>query len=177
MANEANELLLLGLLEKEEMHGYRLHEFLENQLSFVSDLKRPTAYRLLEQLYRRGLVEREAERSGRRPERLVYQITPAGRSRFEKLLRAQLATAERVMHTGNIALLFSDRIPVDERRGLLRRRLASAREQRSIFAEIVNAHASGRTAHLALTHDLAHLDVEIAWLANLIEELKENATS
>lgn len=173
MSSEANELLLLGLLEKEEMHGYRLHEFLEHQLRFVSDLKRPTAYRLLEQLFRRGLVEREAERSGRRPERLVYQITPEGRTRFDKLLRAQLAHAEQVIHTGNVALLFCDRLPIDERRRLLQRRLAAAREQRTIFAEIVGAHSPGTTAYLALTHDLAHLDAEISWLAHLIEGLKD----
>src|SRR4051812_13792108 len=120
---DANELLLLGLLDRQEMHGYRLHEFLEHRLQFVSDLKRPTAYRLLEQLHRQGLVERASEREGRRPERMIYRVTPAGRARFEDLLRLQLASASRTIYPGNAALLFADRVPPEERGSLLRKRL------------------------------------------------------
>lgn len=169
----ANELLLLGLLEQQDMHGYRLHEFLEHQLHFVTDLKRPTAYRLLEQMYRRGLVEREAERAGRRPERMVYHITSAGRAHFEKLLREHLASAERVYHSGNVALLFLERVPEDERARLLRRRLRGFEEQRSVLAGIVEAHPEGSSVRLALEHDLAHLDREITWLEETIERLEE----
>ncbi len=158
------------------MHGYRLHEFLEHQLHFVTDLKRPTAYRLLEQMYRRGLVEREAEREGRRPERMVYHITPAGRARFEKLLREHLASAERIYHSGNVALLFLGRVPEEEQVRLLRRRLRGFEEQRSVLASIVDAHPDGSSARLALEHDLAHLDREITWLEKTIERLKEKAS-
>src|SRR5579884_3038659 len=172
----ANELLLLGLLEQQEMHGYRLHELLEHQLQFVTDLKRPTAYRMLEQMYRQGLVEREAERSGRRPERVVYHLTPAGRERFERLLRDQLASAERMYHAGNIALLFLDRIPVAERVELLKRRLRGVEEQRAVLASIAQAHSKGSSVRMALEHDLTHLDSEIAWLAKTIEQLKENVS-
>ena len=169
----ANELLLLGLLDQQEMHGYKLHEFLEHQLSFVSDLKRPTAYRTLEQLLRRGFVARVSERSGRRPERMVYRITPTGRARFERLLREQLASAERVIHQGNIALLFWGRIPENERVHLLERRRRGVEEQRSMLAPIVDAHREGTAVRLVLEHDLAHLDTEISWLTKTIDDLKE----
>src|SRR5581483_289170 len=144
----ASELLLLGLLEQQDMHGYKLHEFLEHQLHFVTDLKRPPAYRLLEQMYHRGLVEREAERAGRRPERIVYHLTPAGRARFETLLREHLATAERVYHSGNVALLFLERVPEDERVRLLERRLRGFEEQRSVLARVVEAHPDGASVRL-----------------------------
>ncbi|HVC35730.1 MAG TPA: helix-turn-helix transcriptional regulator [Chloroflexota bacterium] len=169
---DANEVLLLGLLGQEEMHGYKLHEFLEHELNFVSDLKRPTAYRLLEQLLHRQLVERATEREGRRPERMVYRLTAAGQARFETLLREQLADAERVIHAGNVALLFSDRLPPDERRRLLARRRDGVAAQREVLLSIVEAHAPGSTVRLALQHDLAHLDVELGWLTRTIEGLK-----
>ena len=75
------------------MHGYELHEMLERQLGFLSDLKKPTAYRLLDLLEEQGLVEGEVERLGRRPERRVYRLTPEGQERFQTLLRAELGEA------------------------------------------------------------------------------------
>lgn len=170
---ESNELLLLGLLDQQDMHGYKLHELLEHQLHFVSDLKRPTAYRLLEYLLRRGMVEREPEREGRRPERMVYHITAAGRARFDKLLREQLARAEPVIHSGNVALLFSDRVPRDERLGLLERRRGGVEEHRGLMASIVAAHPEGTAVRLAMEHDLAHLETELSWLTSTIQHLKE----
>ena len=168
---DPNELLLLGLLDQQEMHGYKLHEILENRLHFISDLKRSTAYRLLEQLLARGLVEREAERPGRRPERMVYHITPAGRAHFERILREELATARPTIHAGNAALLFSDRIPREERRALFERRRRGVEEQRAVIASIVQAHPRNTYARLALEHDLAHLETELHWLSSTIDRL------
>ncbi|MGH7861559.1 MAG: PadR family transcriptional regulator [Candidatus Dormibacteraceae bacterium] len=174
---DSNELLLLGLLDQQDMHGYKLHELLEHQLHFISDLKRSTAYRLLEDLLRRGLVERESEREGRRPERMVYHITPAGQARFQKLLREQLASAQPVFHSGNVALLFSDRIPRDERLALLDRRQAGVAEQRQVMASVVAAHSAGTAVRLTMEHDLAHLETEVAWLSSIITGLKEGKES
>ena len=168
MSSDVYELLLLGLLDQQRMHGYRLAEFLEHRLETVSDLSRPTAYRLLERLYHRGLVEGSAEREGNRPERLVYQITPAGRVRLESLLREQLAAASTVYDSGNVALLFADRLPLAERNALLARRRQSFAEQRERIAASASAHGPGTSPHLILEHSLAHLDTEIAWLDQLI---------
>lgn len=171
MGANTSRLLLLGLLQGEEMHGYRLHEFLAHQLQFVSDLKRPTAYRLLDQMYQEGLVARETERAGRRPERFVYRPTEAGRATFADLLRVQLASAVRAVDPGNVALLFSDHLPVEERRLLLERRLAGARVQYDELAAIVAAHPVGGSARLALEHDLVHLETELTWLTGTIASL------
>ena len=53
---DERELLLLGLLKREEMHGYQLNQFLEHQLGSVVPMKRSTAYFLLNKLSKRGLV-------------------------------------------------------------------------------------------------------------------------
>ena len=44
------QLLLLGLLRREDMHGYRLNEFIERDMAFCTDVKKPTAYYLLDKL-------------------------------------------------------------------------------------------------------------------------------
>jgi DNA-binding PadR family transcriptional regulator len=44
------QLLLLGLLRRQEMHGYQLNEFIEEKMHSCIDLKKPTAYYLLDKL-------------------------------------------------------------------------------------------------------------------------------
>lgn len=161
-----NELLLLGLLGRQRMHGYELNEILERQLGFLSDLKKPTAYRLLEQLQAQGLVESEVERQGRRPERRVYRLTPKGRERFEALLRSELESAPHAVDPGNVALLFADQVPSSERVALLNRRMSTLLARRGHLADLVDRHPPRSSARLVLQHDLARVDAEIAWLTS-----------
>lgn len=165
---EANVLLLLGLLHRQSMHGYELHEFLENRLQFVSNLKKSTAYRILDRLYNEGLVERAVEREGRRPERLVYHLTHSGRKRFEQLLREELARADQMTYSSNVAVLFCDHVPPAERTELLARRRATVEAQHAKVAAACAAHSPGTPPRWVLEHDLAHLEAELAWLDRAI---------
>ncbi len=170
--SQSTELLLLGLLDSQSMHGYELHELLEHRLKFVSDLKKPTAYRTLERLHEQGLVDREAQRAGKRPERLVYHLTEKGRARFRQLLREELGTSGPVIYPGNAALLFADRLTPEECATLLRRRWGQVVETRRELASAAAAHAVGSPPRLVLEHDLAHVDAEIGWLEERIQELE-----
>ena len=58
------KLLLLGLLRRQEMHGYQLNEFIDNNLALCTDLKKPTAYYLLDQMSKDGWISAEAEQEG-----------------------------------------------------------------------------------------------------------------
>ena len=40
----SNELLILGLLKTQPMHGYQLMERVQNVMSVCAELKRPTVY-------------------------------------------------------------------------------------------------------------------------------------
>ena len=174
---KTNELLLLGLLGHHRMHGYELHEMLERQLSFLSDLKKPTAYRLLETLLARGLVERDTEKPGRRPERRVYRLTDTGRARFDALLRAELAATTFPVDPGNVALLFMDRLAPGERSALLGRRVASLATRRDELAGLAARHPPGSSARLVLEHDVARMDAEIAWLGSASAEIAAVVTA
>lgn len=50
------ELLLLGLLQQQEMHGYQLHEFIDSYMQTCVDLKKSTAYYLLEKMAKDGFL-------------------------------------------------------------------------------------------------------------------------
>lgn len=169
-SSDSNELLLLGLLDRQRMHGYELHEFLEKRLGFLSDLKKPTAYRLLDKLHGDGLVDRQSERSGNRPERRVYSLTEKGKALFESLLREQLALPDRVSYPSSVSLLFADRLDVVERRELLRKRKLAFEAHRDTLSRILEFHPEGSGARLVLDHDLRHIDAEIGWLNETLNE-------
>ena len=170
---DSHELLLLGLLTWESMHGYRLHEFLEHRLHFVTNLKRATAYRLLETLRRRGLVDGETEREGRRPERLVYRLTSDGRKRFETLLRAQISQSHSAVDPSNVALLFLDALPPAERVVGLSERRRHVEDDRQSLDALIQAHPASSPARLVLERELIHHDAEMQWLDRAIATLGE----
>ena len=172
-----SELLLLGLLTQQRMHGYELHEFIEKRLHLVSDLTKPTAYRLLESLHEAGLVTRRAEREGRRPERLVYDLTEKGRERLQSLLREQLGQADRIVYPGNAALLFADQLSAGERRSLLLARRDAVAERLSGLRAAREHHPPGTGARLVIDHDSWHLAAEIEWLERAVAAIPADVRS
>ena len=162
------ELLLLGLLQKEEMHGYQLHEFIDSFMQTCVDLKKSTAYYLLEKMTKEGYVTRTEEREGNRPPRRVYHLTPAGETRFLELLRQNLATYLPAKFPGDTGLTFLDNLPTDESVTLLQQR----REQlANALAVIKQAPVHTGSLQFMIAHQQLHLQSELDWLDSVIEQL------
>jgi len=159
------QLLLLGLLRGREMHGYQLNEFIDRQMGFCIDLKRSTAYYLLDKLCREGLVTEETGREGNRPERRIYRITPAGEARFQELLRRNLAEYVRPTYGADIGVIYQGQLPAAELARLLAERRVAVLAHR---AELEVLKASLPPDHLLIVeHHLVHIDAELAWLDRL----------
>jgi len=170
-----HELLLLGLLSDGEAHGYELHEFLAEKLAFVSDLTRPTAYRLLDRLHQEGMLAREAERAGKRPERMRYRITDQGRARLDELLRTQLQSIDSIKPAGNVALLFMQRVPRKEAAELLGvRRRELARKRLGLLADLSTMKTSSPALPI-FERNLAMIEADIGWLDRQIARLRREA--
>jgi DNA-binding PadR family transcriptional regulator len=155
------ELLLLGLLRQADMHGYQLMEFIDRDLSTCTDLKKATAYALLDKMAQQGWIGEQEVREGKRPPRRVYSITPAGEAQFQRLLRANLSAYEPAKFAEDIGLAFADALPpaealalLDQRRALLVGELDAARA--------VPEHSG--TVQFVVRHRLAHLAGELQWL-------------
>jgi DNA-binding PadR family transcriptional regulator len=160
------ELLLLGLLRQGEMYGYQLHDFIDRNLAFCTDLKKPTAYHLLSKLAQRGwIVEVEVEAEGHRPPRRVYQITPAGEAAFQRLLRDNLSAFQPAYFTGDIGLAFLDALPAVEARALLAQRRAALA---AALAAAQAAPVHGGSMQLVVEHQARHLAAELDWLDEVI---------
>ncbi|NJN15915.1 MAG: PadR family transcriptional regulator [Oscillochloris sp.] len=160
------QLLLLGLLRAQEMHGYQLNEFIDRQMAFCVDLKRSTAYYLLDKLCREGYVSEEAGRAGNRPERRIYRITESGELRFQALLRENLATYMPPTFPQDIGVIFQTQLPPEERRNLLDARRAALEAHK---AQLMGLAAQLPHDHQPIVeHHLLHVEAELTWVDRLL---------
>jgi DNA-binding PadR family transcriptional regulator len=162
------QLLILGLLLDENMHGYQLNEHIEHTLGFYTDLKRPTLYYTLDKLEKQGYVRARIEQEGNRPELRVYEVTEAGRAYFLDLLRRTLGDFARTTYGDDIAVMFMDQLPAAERRHLLREK-----RQRTQVAldHLRDLPPHGGSVQHVIAHHIIHLEAEIHWLDGILEEL------
>ena len=163
------ELLLLGLLRQSDMHGYRLNEFIERAMATCVDLKKPTAYFLLDKMVGQGWITQHEEREGNRPPRRVYRVTAEGEAQFQALLRANLAQYHAAKFTSDIGLAFADALAPAEALDLLRQRRAVILDALDETRAAPQHHGS---LHWLIQHRLFHLETELRWLDQVIAQLQ-----
>ncbi len=168
------ELFLLGLLRQHDMHGYKLAEFIEGDLAICVDLKKPTAYFLLDKMAQQGWIAYSEAQEGNRPTRRVYRITPEGEAAFQKMLREVLAGYTLTKFSDDIALAFADTLPTDEALALLHEK------REHLVHELDHARAipshPGRV-QLIIDHRLFHLESELRWIDQVIERFGHESRS
>jgi DNA-binding PadR family transcriptional regulator len=169
-----NRLLLLGLLRQHRRHGYELAAFIDGQMNTCTDMKKPTAYFLLDKMTSEGWVTTQEEREGNRPIRRVYSLTPKGEAAYAQLLRENLAEYAPSIFTGDIGLAFLDELPAAEAGVLLGQRRAALAQK---LAHSLSAPAHGGSIQLLLDHQIHHLSSELAWLDGLMAKLQASAST
>jgi DNA-binding PadR family transcriptional regulator len=162
------KLLLLGLLRTHEMHGYQINELIDIHLGSSIQLKKPTAYKLLNQMVDDGWLDVREEREGNYPPRQVFSITPNGDTAFHRMLRESLADYKPVTFPGNIGLAFLDVLPAGEAVELLQQRREII-EGLLQTIETDDKHQGG--FQLLLTQQQRHLRAELEWVDEVIANL------
>jgi DNA-binding PadR family transcriptional regulator len=166
------ELLLLGVLRHGEMHGYQLHDFIERNMAFCTDLKKPTAYFLLDKMQENGWVTVKEAREGNRPQKRIYKLTAKGEAAFQALLRENLSNFSAAKTGSDIGLAFIDAMPAEQAQQLLQQRRDEVAAQVDEF-ERVPAHAG--SYQLLIDHQLHYLRSELDWLNLVIRRVKSKA--
>lgn len=159
------ELLLLGLLRRHEMHGYQLLEFIDSQMASCVDLKKPTAYFLLDKMAVTGWIHAEQTHEGNRPPRRVYRITAQGEAAFQRLLRENLAGYAPITFGSDIGLAFIGELPAEEALVLLEQR-RKAIEVSFAAIKTVPPHEGG--PQLMIEHQAHHLASDLEWVNRVI---------
>lgn len=169
-----HKLLLLGLLHRQQMHGYQLFEYIEGALAACTDLKKPTAYYWLAKMADEGLVTEETDQEGNRPPRRVYRLTSAGEAAYRSLLRQNLAEFRPATFPGDAGLAFAASLPPEEVIGLLRQRRQTLH---AALQEARSAPAHGGSLQWVIEHQVIYLSSELGWLDSLISRLVDSAKS
>lgn len=99
--------VLLGLLTRNPMHGYELHQFftVPSPLQRIWYLGISQMYKLLKELENQGYVEATVQEQESRPDKKVYGVTPAGRDAFLQWLETPV-TSFRLIRIEFLGKLF-----------------------------------------------------------------------
>ncbi len=103
------KLVILGLLMEANRHTYEIRQTMkERGMNNYMKLQDGSLYYAMDQLHKDGLVEaHEVVRDTNRPEKTIYQITAAGKLKFQELLVEQLHEEIKHYHPLYVALPFS----------------------------------------------------------------------
>ena len=98
---------LLGFLTYQPMTGYEIKQFMDVSTANFWHAKQSQIYATLKKLEARGLIASHVEPQEGRPDRRVYEITPAGRAELEKWLAQPLTELDNHKDTLLLKLFFS----------------------------------------------------------------------
>lgn len=169
---EHRSLLLLGLLMSQSQHGYQIHDFIERNLTFITNMKKATAYSLLDKLSKEGYIDVTVEYDGNRPPRKVYSINDNGRKQFNHLLLQNLSTAETVFYEGDIGLMFLDHLPADQTIQALHNRWNELQDRYNELKQLpIHGHSKG--VNLSIRHQQKMLEAELSFLSETFQILTE----
>jgi DNA-binding PadR family transcriptional regulator len=164
-----HELLLLGLLRESPKHGYEIKIKIQEILSLFAGVKLKSIYYPLRILEKNGLVAKRVAKSGKRPQRLVYALTPKGEKRFEGLLSKSLLTIKRPQFSLDLSLYFLHYLKPKTAQRRLRARLAILNRISKGLEDMIKNPPKKQPQSLSriLEHNLKVLNAESEFLAGL----------
>jgi DNA-binding PadR family transcriptional regulator len=162
------ELAVLGLLHESPLHGYELRKRLNLLLGWGRLLSYGSLYPALKRLLRAGwITEVTATSPGvSRRQRIVYQITPAGRQFFGEQI-TDTGPAAWEDDTFNTRFAFFSRTDADVRLRILEGRLSRLQER---LDRARHSSRGGDDRYLSelRRHSIESVEREVAWLTDLI---------
>jgi len=163
---------LLALLAKEPAHGYELKLALEQ--TFGTAYPSPNIgqiYVTLKRLEADGLVRSEDVAQDSRPNKKVYELTPAGREVVAEWV-AEPAEGPRVRDDFFIKLVLAPRAGLADRLELINRQRRYYFAQMRHLTELQDsADSLDSTARLLIEGQVLHLQAGLEWLQRCQEEL------
>lgn len=176
-------MVLLAFVLEAPSHAYRMHELIKQRGkdNVVNVAQRNSVYQTIAQLLTAELIRvRETQQEEGRPERVVYEITAAGRKTFYAWLEAMLAEPRREFNEFPAALASLMALEPKVVLAQLRKRSETLKQQ---FSEAVAlgkellGKGLPRFCMLDDEYKQALLKAEIKWLNGVIAELESGEMS
>src|SRR3954454_24212095 len=172
------ELAVLGLLHESPLHGYELRKRLNLLLGWGRLLSYGSVYPALKRLLRAGwITEVAAAAPVSRRQRIVYQITPAGRQFFGEQI-TDTGPAAWEDDTFNMRFAFFSRTDADVRLRILEGRLSRLQERLDRVRHAIRSQGDDRYLSELRRHSIESVEREVKWLTDLInaERAEDQAT-
>ncbi|MDH3425422.1 MAG: PadR family transcriptional regulator [Acidimicrobiia bacterium] len=172
----SRELFVLGVVSRAPIHGHGINRIVEiSGAERWVDMSAKHVYYVLRKLEGAGLVEAMEERTGARPPRTVYRITPEGRRSLWQWLQSDVGvvTTASPFDTRFAMLAYADALNEEETLDVLRRRraaLASVLEDHPPQAELELRAAFGSAAAAMFRKTRSLVDAELAWIDTVLTE-------
>ncbi len=170
MAVSKVEVVVLGLLAEESMHGYDLIERArERGMGCWAEVGKASIYQALHRLERAGAIVGRSQEGPEGPDRRVYRISGTGRRRLRAGLAERFETLAPYETDGGLALGFVHLLPaadarraVDARERAIRALLDAVAAERAGMAD---AGGAGWTvADAMLDRQAALAKAELTWI-------------
>lgn len=170
------QLVLLGILGNQSMHGYEIKQIIEDHMGDWTDIKFGSIYFALSRLTDKGTVEVAGKtRTGNRPSRTVYRITEKGREEYLRLLRELWSDDSRTLYSVDIGVFFMKSLPKAEMARHVDERLNKTREKLAYLQLHKTEHENDPhippQAMVIMNHSIFHMQAEYAWLKDMKEKL------
>lgn len=162
------EITILGLLMYGNLYGYEIKKKIVERLEDYVDIKFGSIYYAIKKSVENGWVKRVGtEKESGNPERYVYEILPAGKKYYKKLLKQYFETTF-IHFDVDIVLMFLDFLSDEQKEQFLEERLSLIKEKIDGIKEKIEKSSSEnnsyRHIHTYLEH---HLKAELNWLKTL----------
>jgi len=169
------DVAVLAFLHEAPMHPYHMQQLLRlRHKDEILVLKRGSLYHAIARLLRAGLIAvRTTNREGKRPERTIYRITPAGLTEFINTIRSMVTIPRRESSEFLAAMSFLVHLDPEEAAQRLTERVQKLRtEVGQLTARL--ASASVHVARINLIESeylLTMLKAELGWVRGLEKEI------
>ncbi|MFC1703678.1 PadR family transcriptional regulator [Candidatus Omnitrophota bacterium] len=164
------ELVILGLLIEGPKHGYEIKKQIHEIMDRFAVWEAQSIYYPLQMMEKKGYVTKHSGRSGKRPEKLIYEITKDGQNRFQELLDESFTTIQRPTFNIDLSLYFLPFIkPKDVQRRLNLRLRILKKIEKGLEKLETAAKADYPYHHVAIIdHNIELIKAEIKFISDFI---------
>jgi DNA-binding PadR family transcriptional regulator len=167
----AIDLVILGLLNNQPMSAYELVKL--TGIYELVKVSQPAIYKNVHKLSQKGYLRGRTSKTGKLPEKTVYEITTAGNERILELMQGCVAGQLQFHFDFNSFLLLIDQIPRSEAHRLLRELMTRLLENKQILQKqsARYSHLSPTIRALANQHIMLN-ETLIRWLKDFMDDFQ-----
>lgn len=176
----AIRILLLGVLAQSgPKHGYEIKQELESwHADQWAHIAYGSIYFALKKMSQEGLIKVLENNDDERSDRILYEVTEAGKSEFMNLLRKQWWELKPIIDPFQVALTFMNCMPKDELLLALEHKADNLRATIKSMTYLIPLRIADNKwpRHISENFRLvtAHFDAELKWVEGAIEKIKND---